>query len=414
MQANFMSAADIVYLPAAAATRAPAVKAVKIARPLGRRTMVFSGLAGLGLVGTAAAGFAATNLLPQTAPPAAPPAPSKAAAINPGPALAAPSDADRREWALFKAQVMSDDGRIVDNGNHGESHSEGQGVGMLFAVAFDDRAAFDQIHAWTKRHLLRSDGLHAWRYLPGSPNPVPDTNNATDGDIYIAAALQRAARRWNNPDHAVAAARTAQAIHDKLLAPIGSRLILMPAAFGFDHPDRVSVNLSYYIFPLLAELHGAYPSAQWEQLRSDGVALIQAARFGRWMLPPDWLDISKTGGAVTPASGFPARFSWDAVRVPLFLAWAGEAPDVVQAATAFWNHTPGHAPAWVDLQSGAVADYAVCPGVQAIGAIAAMSGSGGRRIAKVPTVAKDTYFSAALTLLSRMALMQMKADVSEA
>jgi endoglucanase len=309
---------------------------------------------------------------------------------------------------------MSDDGRIVDNGNHGESHSEGQGVGMLFAVAFDDQAAFDQIHTWTKRHLLRSDGLHAWRYLPNGANPVPDTNNATDGDIYIAAALQRAARRWNQPDYAVAAGRTAQAIHDKLLAPVGDRLILMPAGFGFDHPDHVSVNLSYYIFPLLAELDGAYPSPQWEQVRRDGVALVQAARFGRWMLPPDWVDISKTGGAVTLASGFPPRFSWDAVRVPLFLAWAGEAPEVVQAANAFWNNTPGHAPAWVDLQSGAVAEYAVCPGVQAIGAIAAMAGSGGRRVAKVPTVASDSYFSAALTLLSRMALIEMKADASEA
>jgi endoglucanase len=284
---------------------------------------------------------------------------------------------------------------------------------MLFAVAFDDHAAFDQLHAWTKRHLLRSDGLHAWRYLPNTPNPVSDPNNASDGDIYIAAALQRAARRWNRPDYAVAARRTAQAIHDKLLAQVGTRLLLLPASFGFDHPDRVVVNLSYYVLPLLVDLNGAYPSAKWEQVRQDGVAMIKAARFGRWSLPADWLDVSKATGAVTLANSFPPRFSWDAVRVPLFLAWAGEAPETVEAASAFWNHNPNPAPAWVDLRSGMVADYPVCAGVQAIGAVAGWSLSGGKRTLKIPSVANDTYYSAALTLLSRMAGTEMRAAESE-
>ncbi len=356
--------------------------------------------------------FAATNMMPAVAT-AVPPAAPKVAVINPGPALTKPSEADRKEWALFKAQAMTNDGRIVDNGNHGESHSEGQGVGMLFAVAFDDHAAFDELHTWTKRNLLRSDGLHAWRYLPNTPNPVSDPNNATDGDIYIAAALQRAARRWNRPDYAVAAARTAQAIHDKLLVPVGDRLLLLPASFGFEHDDRVVLNLSYYIFPMLAELNGAYPSADWERVRRDGVALIEKARFGRWSLPSDWVDVSKAGGAVTLAKTFPPRFSWDAVRVPLFLAWAGEAPEVVQAASAFWSQNNNHAPAWVDLRSGAVADYAVCPGVQAIGAIAEQAGCKSKRVAKVPSVANDVYYSAALTLLSRMASAEMIVTANE-
>jgi endoglucanase len=379
------------------------------ARSLGRRSLVLGALAGLGVAGAGAGVLAATNLLPVLVPPAAKPV---AMAINPGPALTTPTMADRREWAVFKAQVMSADGRIIDNGNHGESHSEGQGVGMLFAVAFDDHAAFDQLHGWTQNHLMRGDGLHAWRYLPSVAVAVPDTNNATDGDIYIAAALQRAARRWNRSDYAVAAARIAAAIHDTLLQTIGGRLVLLPAAYGFVHPDRVSINLSYYVFPLLAELDRAHPSPRWEQVRGDGVALIQSARYGQWGLPPDWLDVKKDG-SIAMAASFPPRFSWDAVRVPLFLAWAGESPDVVQAASAFWSHTPDHPPAWVDLKSGATAQYAAPPGVQAIAAVAASSGRARADAPTMPTVSNDTYYSAALTLLSRMALSERAANTSE-
>ena len=413
MRSGFITNGDVVFLPASYADVAEVEPAVAANPVAGRRSMLFGALATLGVVGTGAGVFAATtNLMTTVTPPA--PAQPAAAVINPGPALTTPSAADRQEWALFKAQTMNADGRIIDNGNGDESHSEGQGVGMLFAVAFDDHAAFDQLHNWTKRYLLRSDGLHAWRYLPNGPNHVPDTNNATDGDIYIAAALQRAARRWNRPDYAVAAARTAQAIHDKLLEPVGDRLLLLPGANGFSHPDRVVVNLSYYIFPLLTELDGAFPSADWDRVRRDGVALVQAARFGRWSLPPDWLDVSKRDGAATIANNFPPRFSWDAVRVPLFLAWADEAPEVVQAAVAFWSHAPNHAPAWVDLRSSAVAEYSICPGVQGIAAVAAAAGRRGVHQPHLPTVAHDTYYSAALTLLSRMAVAERAVGAGEA
>jgi endoglucanase len=40
---------------------------------------------------------------------------------------------------------------------------------------------------WTERTLLRGDvALFAWRYDPRAPNPVADTNNASDGDMLIA------------------------------------------------------------------------------------------------------------------------------------------------------------------------------------------------------------------------------------
>src|SRR4051812_34398211 len=80
-------------------------------------------------------------------------------------ALSRASLLDHAEWAKFKARFGSVDGRIIDNVNGGVSHSEGQGWGMLFAVAFDDPDSFDRIYTWTKRTLRRpTDPLHAWRF----------------------------------------------------------------------------------------------------------------------------------------------------------------------------------------------------------------------------------------------------------
>lgn len=105
------------------------------------------------------------------------------------------------EWNRFKARFLTADGRIVDTGNAGITHSEGQGWGLFLAATFNDRLAFQRILDWTTGALRRPhDCLHVWRYVPGEPAGGGDTNNATDGDLFIAAALARAARQWGVRD----------------------------------------------------------------------------------------------------------------------------------------------------------------------------------------------------------------------
>ena len=78
-------------------------------------------------------------------------------------------------WQLFRTRCITADGRVIDAENGGVSHSEGQGWGMLFAVAFDDRRTFDRILNWTAGNLRRPrDALHAWRYDPTKTPPVGD------------------------------------------------------------------------------------------------------------------------------------------------------------------------------------------------------------------------------------------------
>jgi endoglucanase len=46
-------------------------------------------------------------------------------------------------WRAYKLKFVSEAGRVVDTANGMVSHSEGQGYGLLLAVAAGDRSTFD-------------------------------------------------------------------------------------------------------------------------------------------------------------------------------------------------------------------------------------------------------------------------------
>ena len=310
------------------------------------------------------------------------------------------------EWAIYKSRYVQPDGRVVDTGNGGTSHTEGQGYGMLFAVWANDRATFERMANWTQAHLSRSyDALHAWRYDPRRAQPVADQNSATDGELLMALAMLRAAELWGDrswQDRALSIGRSVIAASTR---EIGGRLFLAPGTAGFDRAGKIIVNPSYYIFPAIRALGAASSDPRWTRLEQDGLWLLEQARFGRNDLPADWVEVDAQAN-VTPAQGWPARFSWDAVRVPLNLAWAGEtdAPALV-ASNRFWNVTARSSfPAWTDLNSGAPAPYAANAGVVAVATLGAMSQGRLPAGADMPgqRLATD-YYSASLALLARIA-----------
>ncbi|MBV8521036.1 MAG: endoglucanase [Acetobacteraceae bacterium] len=312
---------------------------------------------------------------------------------------------DKSEWQAFVARFVTPDGRVVDTGNGGVSHSESQGWGMFFAVVYNDPETFDRISAWTTRTLQREkDSLHSWRYVPGSNPPVADKNNATDGDLFIALALARASVRWGRPDHARAAADIAHDVLRILVGKVAGLTILLPGATGFIGKENVVVNPSYYVFPALPELAKLAPSPAWEKIRADGLELITRGRFGRWKLPPDWLAISRKDGSLAPAPNWPPRFSFDAIRVPLYLAWAQQLlPPVKEAFTDFWSSSP-RIPAWVDLLTNEVAPYPGPPGFDAVAQLAQRDVQASPSGMHFPSVGSaPDYYSAALTLLARIA-----------
>jgi endoglucanase len=309
-------------------------------------------------------------------------------------------------WVAWKARFVTPEGRVIDDANGSVSHSEGQGYGLVLAVAADDREAFARIWAWTRTELmLRDDGLAAWRWQPDARPHVRDRNNATDGDLLIAWALIEAGEAWNDPAFALAGRRIARAL--VAVTGIATRLgpVLLPGAVGFgprEVADGPLVDPSYLIFPAYERLARAMPELGWAELRAAGDRLIGEARFGPADLPPDWLSLG--GDRPAPAAGRPAVFGWDALRVPLHLAWAETMPrERLAPWFGRWGTAAGD-PRVVDLTSGRDLAPFGEPGYRAIPALVACALDGTRWPDELRTSADESYYPATLRLLALVAM----------
>lgn len=310
-------------------------------------------------------------------------------------------------WQSFKTRYVRDDGRVVDSGNADITHSESQGFGMLFAEYFGDRPAFDSIRTWVEEGIRwNGASLHAWKWVRDAQAPVPDPNNATDGDLLIGWALERASRRWNEPRY-LAAARLIAADVRRLLTARDSagRLVLLPAFQGFD-VGGTTLNLSYYVFPAIEAFRRIDPSPVWDELLEDGLQLIEAGGFGRWDLPPDWLFVA-SDGTLQPALKWPARFGFDAVRVPLYLVWAGVGSDrLLQPFRDFWRsgEESGRIPAWVDLEDDESSPYGAARGARSVATLVLAQGPiASAALPSAEAAIAEDYYSASLAIMARIA-----------
>ncbi|MBI1732636.1 MAG: glycosyl hydrolase family 5 [Gammaproteobacteria bacterium] len=322
-----------------------------------------------------------------------------AAACLPGPGA-------EDDWMRFRAAFIQADGRVIDGGRGGISHSEGQGIAMLLAVHHDDAHTFESVWNWTRTRLqVRSDRLLAWSWSPD--RGAPDLNNATDGDLLIAWALSRAARRWDNVAYVDHARQIAQDIRAGLVREDARGFVLLPGAEGFEKPGARVVNLSYWIFPALAELAALDPAPEWAALTAGGIALLQEGHFGRWGLPADWTLV---GDSLAPAPEFPARFSYDAVRIPLYLIWArADTPALLKPYRDYWRYFSGarFLPAWTDLNDDSVTSYDAAPGIRAIARLTLATGN--RRFVPMPPLDVESgYYSSSLLLLCKAAQRELK------
>lgn len=302
-------------------------------------------------------------------------------------------------WPTYRSRFVKADGRVIDTGNHGVSHSEGQGWGMLLSAAAGDMAAFDRIWAWTEQNLRWSGAaLYAWKW-DQRKGVVVDPNDASDGDILIAWALARTAYFTKRGDLETAAKRSAVAVRRLLTDQIRGTTALLPGFHGFERGGAATLNLSYYVFPAFDHIQFYDPHPVWQALARDGVALARQARFGRMQLPPDWLVVAPNG-QLSPAEHWPARFGFDAVRIPLYLYWAGYDSTADMAPfLATWN-TPDQ-PAWFALDGGADADFPAPAGFKAI---AELIRDGQPDATTLWSAVKEgDYYSASLAMLAALA-----------
>ncbi|WP_407520389.1 glycosyl hydrolase family 8 [Methylobacterium oryzisoli] len=307
-------------------------------------------------------------------------------------------------WRAYKARFVSDQGRVVDTANGRISHSEGQGYGMLLAVAAGDRDTFQRIWDWTRANLaVRDDALLAWRWEPDKRPGVADMNNATDGDILVAWALIEAAEAWSDEGYRLAARRIAVDVGRRtVLFKTEGPPLLLPGMAGFSAEDRADgpvVNLSYWIFPALARLPAVAPEFNWARLSAAGLDLVLRARFGEAALPVEWTSLR---GEPKPAAGFPAVFSYNAVRVPLYLAMAGVTERRYYAPfVKAWSEVEAAGLPIVDAASNDVAGRMQEPGYLAVAALTACAaGTASPPFALPDPGSQQNYYPATLQLLA--------------
>ncbi|WP_031433319.1 glycosyl hydrolase family 8 [Methylomarinum vadi] len=309
-----------------------------------------------------------------------------------------------QDWQSYKERFVQADGRVVDTGNAGISHSEGQGFGMLLAVSNDDRRIFDIIWRWTRQHLqLRKDELFIWRRRPDTALEDEDMNNASDGDIIIAWALLQASQKWRNADYRLEADKIMQAIKQQLVIEWNGRPLLLPGAYGFQHGQSVEINLSYWIYPAFNAFNQVDKDPVWMKLTENGLHLLKTARFGPHRLPADWLALNKNH---EPEPQRTARFGYDAVRIPLYLVWGGADGSLLKAFADYWQFYGSYTPAWVDLTVAVMDAHGASDGVRAIKQLTLVSQ---KRLDTVRfgSVAEQDYYAATLLLLSKICYRQI-------
>ncbi|BCQ32767.1 endoglucanase [Erwinia rhapontici] len=304
-------------------------------------------------------------------------------------------------WSTFKTRFMTSEGRIQDTGNKNVSHTEGQGYAMLMAVYYNDRSSFDRLWGWTQKNLSNpNNGLFYWKYTPGASDPVSDRNNASDGDVLIAWALLKAGNKWNVPAYLQASDRLQKAIIDRNVITFAGRTIMLPGAQGFNKTSYVILNPSYFVFPAWRDFAARSHLKVWNALIDDGTQLLSEMRFGDSGLPMDWVAMN-ADGSMAPATAWPPRFSYDAIRVPLYLHWYDPASLQLVPFQRFWmNFQRLQTPAWIDVLSNDKAPYNMAGGLLAVRDLT-LDDTGYINDA---LNSSEDYYSASLRLLTFLAL----------
>lgn len=318
-------------------------------------------------------------------------------------------------WELYRHRFLTKDGRVVDDDSGSVSHSEGQGYGMLIAATVGDRDSFDRMLAWTERELfIRADRLAAWRWDPAASPHVLDKNNATDGDLLIAWALQRASKRWDSEEYRQKSVAILDALADTAIVDSPYGKVLLPGAEGFregEQPDGPVVNLSYWVFPALQELEGLSQKFPAEELVRNGMSLLEMLD-GSDGMPTDWTSLA---GAPRPARKFPAQFGYNAIRVPLYLAWfRGNTERLLETYRYSWAGN-ANVPAVFDIAAGAQLHSLSDQGYLTISDLVACK-LGSHALADQNRVfAPTTYYPSTLYILSLIAFAERypKCVVSE-
>ena len=324
--------------------------------------------------------------------------------------LAAPFGADhplQQSWQAWKTLCLAPEGRVVDGFQGNASHSEGQGYGLALAALFGDGEAVSRIIDWTETNLaVREDALLAWRWLPDRTPRIPDRNNASDGDLFYAWGLILSAAQGEAEAKTARAEQITRDLVRRCTAPWpdgSSRQVLLPGVSGFRRPEGIVVNPSYYMPLAMHELASACAMPELSRLADDGNALI-ADLAARGPIP-DWVMLTAAGIAPAPQP-FSGVSGYEAVRVPLFALWSGQAQSPAVRSYADMTAAAedvGGAPTVFDPAGQGVFERSTHPGYGAVAALANCATTNEVGALMPGFTADQPYYPATLHLMALVA-----------
>lgn len=303
-------------------------------------------------------------------------------------------------WQKYKNQFIKHNGRVIDNGNGNISHSESQGYGMLISAFFNDHETFKRIWNWTETTIKRkNDGLFSWKWQPQAPH-IPDKNNASDGDIFIAWSLLRADKKWPGHKYAESATNIINMLSKTVIYDIDQQSILLPARHGFKHDYKIIINPSYWVFPAFNDFRKI--DKKWEKVNQSAFKILNSSQFGDYKLPSDWIDYRNNQWI--PSSTFPARFSYASYRIPLYLIWGGYHNSVNDH---YLDWIINYNKAWVNIKTNQMANYKAPNGANAVATLVQLSNEKYKHRHALPLLSQnDDYYSASLVVLSHIAFYE--------
>lgn len=334
------------------------------------------------------------------------------------PASTAPACRGWPAWAAFKAQFLSDGGRVVDGG-HERRHtvSEAQAYALFFALVADDRPAFAQILHWTEHNLADGDltaRLPAWQWGRRDDGSwgVLDANPASDADLWIAYALGEAGRLWQERRYvALSSLIAARVLREETVDIPDLGRVLLPGPKGFaPAPGLWRLNPSYAPPQQLAWFAARSRDPAWHSIAASGLRLVRESAPKGYA--PEWALYRQGEGFVADSDGPEKTLgSYNAIRVYL---WAGMlAPDAAGRSELLQALAPmgtlvansGTPPEQIDTASGIASgsaasgfSAALLPFLQALGAHGALEAQQLRLEAR--PLRPDAYYEQVLGLFA--------------
>lgn len=205
-------------------------------------------------------------------------------------------DAAWEDWHAFQRDLISQDGRVIDFSDEREiTTSEGQSYALFFALLDNDPVLFRRLLRWTEKNLAQGDltaTLPAWLWgrTPDGDWGVLDANTASDSNLWIAYALLEAGRLWREHSYTALGSLMLQRMAREEVRELpGVGHVLLPGKHGFESPDGVQLNPSYWPPQLLARMADVFADSVWAGvLDSSTDLLITTAPLG---LAPDWVAV---------------------------------------------------------------------------------------------------------------------------